>query len=102
MLKVLLIFDISVLAGSIALAVVLGVPYDWIIGTVLLVEVVPVGTFGAAVILREMKRGIPQGDWTHPAPRQRLPQSRHPQLEAPQQRMIEAQGKELTLWHSGD
>lgn len=64
MLKVLLIFALSVIAGSVALAAVLGVPFNWIIGTVLLVEVVPIGTFGAAIALREMKRQ-PRQDWTH-------------------------------------
>lgn len=94
-----MIFALSVIGGSIALAVVLGVPYDWIIGTVLLVEVVPIGTFGAAVILREMKRGIPQGDWTHPAPRQRLPAPYNPvvRIEAPQPRQIEAPRREVEV-----
>lgn len=97
MLKVLLIFALSIIAGSVALATVLGVPYDWIIATVLLVEVVPVGTFGAAIVLREMKRKTRQ-DWTHPAPRQRLPApSQHSQLEAPQQRMIEAPRREMEV-----
>lgn len=99
MLKVLLIFAASVVVGSVSLAVVLGVPFDWIIGTVLLVEVVPIGTFGAAVAWREMKRGIRRGDWTHPAPRQRLPvAAQHPQLEAQQPRQIEAPQRAVEVY----
>lgn len=97
MLKALLIFNISIIAGSVTLAAVLGVPYDWIIATVLLVEVVPIGTFGAAIAWREMKRAT-RIDWMHPAPRQRLPApSQHPQLEAPQQRQIEAPRREVEV-----
>ena len=98
MIRALLIYAAAVTAAIVGGSVALGVPLEWIAWTVLLVEAVPLATWGGAMLIRRMMRQ-PRQDWTHlgcdpvapplPAPAPRV------RIEAPQPLLLEAPGREI-------
>ena len=100
MIRALLIYAAAVTAAIVGGSVALGVPLEWIAWTVLLVEAVPLATWGGAMLMRRMMRQ-PRQDWAHltcdpvapplPAP---LPQYR---IETPAPKLIEAPRREVEV-----
>ena len=60
----MLIYAATVTAAIVGGSVALGVPLEWIAWLVLLVEAVPLATWGGAMLIRRMMRQ-PRQDWTH-------------------------------------
>lgn len=97
MIRALLIYAFAVTAAIVAGTVALGVPLEWVAWTVLLVEAVPLATWGGAMLIRRTMRQARQ-DWSHLTcdPVDRLPPQRvTAELVAPPQRQIEAPRREL-------
>lgn len=105
MLKALLIYAAAIVAFIVAGTLATGTPLEQVAWLVLLVEVVPLATWGAAMSIRRMTHPKRRDDWAHlgcdpvapplspPAPRVRI--------EAPEPKLLEAPRKELTQWPSG-
>ena len=99
MIRALLIYAATVTAAIVGGSVALGVPLEWIAWTVLLVEAVPLTTWGGAMLIRRMMRQ-PRQDWTHLGCDPVAPPLPHPapryRIEAPAPKLLEAPGREIT------
>jgi len=101
MIRALLIYAAAIVAFIVAGTLATGTPLEQVAWLVLLVEVVPLATVGAAMSLRRMSRKARQ-DWAHlgcdpvapplppPAPRVRI--------ERVEPKLLEAPGREVTKW----
>lgn len=101
----LLIYAAAIVAFIVAGTVATGTPLVQVAWLVLLVEVVPLATWGAAMSIRRMSRPKRRDDWAHlgcdPVAPPLAPPAPRVRIEAPQPLMLEAPRKELTRWHNG-
>ena len=100
MIRVLLIYAVALTVFILAGTVATGTPLETVAWLVLLAEVVPLATWGGAMLIRRIMRQPRRDDWQHLGcdPVSRLPVARVVgEIVELQQRQIEAPRREVEV-----
>lgn len=102
MLKALLIYAAFIVAFIVAGTLITNTPLVQVAWLVLLVEVVPLATWGAAMSIRRMSRPKRRDEWQHlgcdPVAPPLPPPAPTYHIERAEPKLLEAPGREVAKW----